>query len=43
MNIIEVLEPWLADAISIRHAIHKQPELGFEENNNINFDNINFE
>ncbi len=33
MNIIEVLEPWLADAISIRHAIHKQPELGFEENN----------
>ncbi|QXO15745.1 M20 aminoacylase family protein [Vibrio ostreae] len=32
MNIIEVLQPWVAETISIRHTIHQHPELGFEEN-----------
>ncbi|WJG23259.1 M20 aminoacylase family protein [Vibrio furnissii] len=32
MNTIDVLTPWIPDAIRIRHAIHQHPELGFEEN-----------
>ncbi|KOO10888.1 hypothetical protein AKJ18_31940, partial [Vibrio xuii] len=31
MTIQDALTPWLADAINIRHAIHRHPELGYEE------------
>ncbi len=31
MTIQDALTPWLAEAINIRHAIHRHPELGYEE------------
>lgn len=31
MSLIEKLQPWVSDIIKIRHQIHQNPELGFQE------------